>query len=106
MYNFSQYSPTEIVFGRDTQKEAGNLVKKWGGSRVLIVFGGGSVVKSGLLSTIEHELEEQHVAYEELGGVKPNPRLSLAREGVKKAIDFHADMILAVGYRGELLGYK
>ena len=97
MYNFSQYSPTEIVFGRDTQKEAGNLVKKWGGSRVLIVFGGGSVVKSGLLSTIEHELEEQHVAYEELGGVKPNPRLSLAREGVKKAIDFHANMILAVG---------
>ena len=97
MYNFTQYSPTEIVFGRDTQKEAGKLVKKWGGNRVLLVYGGGSVVRSGLLDTIKKELEGQQVAYTELAGVKPNPRLSLAREGVKKAIAFQADMILAVG---------
>ena len=92
-----RYSPTEIVFGRDTQKEAGKLVKKWGGNRVLLVYGGGSVVRSGLLDTIKKELEGQQVAYTELAGVKPNPRLSLAREGVKKAIAFQADMILAVG---------
>ena len=97
MYNFTQYSPTEIVFGRDTQKEAGKLVKKWGGNRVLLVYGGGSVVRSGLLDTIKKELEGQQVSYTELAGVKPNPRLSLAREGVKKAIAFQADMILAVG---------
>lgn len=97
MYNFTQYSPTEIVFGRDTQKEAGKLVKKWGGNRVLLVYGGGSVVRSGLLDTIKKELEGQQVSYTELASVKPNPRLSLAREGVKKAIAFQADMILAVG---------
>lgn len=57
MYNFTQYSPTEIVFGRDTQKEAGKLVKKWGGNRVLLVYGGGSVVRSGLLDTIKKELK-------------------------------------------------
>lgn len=64
---------------------------------MLLVYGGGSVVRSGLLDTIKKELEGQQVSYTELAGVKPNPRLSLAREGVKKAIAFQADMILAVG---------
>ncbi len=97
MQSFEQYAPTEIVFGKGAEKEAGRLTKKWGGSHVLIVYGGGSVKRSGLLDTIEEELESEGILYEELGGVKPNPRLSFAREGVKKALDMDADFLLAVG---------
>lgn len=97
MQSFTQYTPTEIVFGRGAQKEAGKLTKKWGGSRVLLVYGGGSAVRSGLLQEIKEELDREGIACEELGGVQPNPRLALAREGVEKAIAFQADLILAVG---------
>ena len=97
MKNFVQYAPTEIVFGEDAENEAGRLAKKWGGSKVLVIYGGGSVKRSGLLNKVEEELEKEGIAYEELGGVQPNPRLGLAREGVKKAVSFQADLILAVG---------
>ncbi len=97
MQSFEQYAPTEIVFGKGAEKEAGRLTKKWGGSRVLIVYGGGSAKRSGLLDSIEAELKAEGLFYEELGGVKPNPRLSFAREGVKKAMEMDADFLLAVG---------
>lgn len=97
MHNFVQYMPTEVVFGKDTEKETGKLAAKFGAKRILIVYGGGSVVKSGLLDRVKQTLGEEHIVCEELVGVKPNPRLSLAREGVKKAIDFGADLILGVG---------
>ena len=97
MKNYVQYAPTEIVFGEDAENEAGRLAKKWGGSKVLVIYGGGSVKRSGLLNKVEEELEKEGIAYEELGGVQPNPRLGLAREGVKKAVSFQADLILAVG---------
>ena len=97
MKNFVQYAPTEIVFGKDAEKEAGRLAKKWGGDKVLIVYGGGSVKKSGLLDRVKAELADAGVAFQELGGVKPNPRLGLVREGVKMAVDLGADLILAVG---------
>ena len=97
MKNFMQYAPTEIVFGKDAEKEAGRLAKKWGGDKVLIVYGGGSVKKSGLLDRVKAELADAGVSFQELGGVKPNPRLGLVREGVKMAVDLGADLILAVG---------
>lgn len=97
MKNFVQYTPTEVIFGRDTHKQAGEAAKKWGAHRVLLVYGGGSVIKNGTLQAVEQSLEKAGLIYEELGGVKPNPRLSLAREGVKKALEFEADFILAVG---------
>ena len=97
MHNFTQYSPTEIIFGKGAQKEAGKLAKKLGAFRVLLVYGGKSAVRSGLLKEIQEELIGQGIIYEELGGVQPNPRLTLAREGVEKAISFQADLILAVG---------
>ncbi|MCD8300516.1 MAG: iron-containing alcohol dehydrogenase [Clostridiales bacterium] len=97
MQSFRQYTPTEIVFGRDAEKETGRLAVKWQASRVMVVYGGKSAVKSGLLDVIEKELESEGIVYTTLPGVVPNPRLSLAREGVKKAIDFQADLILAVG---------
>ena len=97
MKNFMQYAPTEIVFGKDAEKEAGRLAKKWGGDKVLIVYGGGSVKKSGLLDRVKAELADAGVSFQELGGVKPNPRLGLVREGVKMAVDLGAHLILAVG---------
>ena len=97
MQSFVQYTPTKVVFGKDTQKEAGKLVCEQGAKRVLLVYGGGSVVRSGLLAEIKKSLDEENISYEEIGGVKPNPRLALAREGVKKAITFGAELILAVG---------
>ena len=97
MQKFIQYTPTEILFGENTQAEVGKEVKKWGGSRVFIVYGGGSVKKSGLLAQVEEALEKEGLAYEEFGGVKPNPRMAYAQEGVEKAIEFGADFLLAVG---------
>lgn len=97
MDNFVQHMPTEIVFGRGTEEKTGEEAAKFGGSRVLIVYGGGSVVKSGLLERIERSLDEKHIHFSEFGGVKPNPLLSHAREGVRKAVEFGADMIIAAG---------
>lgn len=97
MQSFVQYMPTKIVFGKEAEKNTGKLVKEYGASKVLLVYGGGSVVKSGLLGRIKASLEEEGIAYQELSGVQPNPRLSLAREGVKQAVAFGAELILAVG---------
>ena len=97
MQAFEFHSPTKIVFGRGTAGRAGQLTAQWGGSRVLVVYGGQSAVKSGLLDRIKASLEEAGLTYETLGGVKPNPRLGFARDGVKQAMAFGADFILAVG---------
>ena len=97
MQKFVQYAPTEIVFGQDAQSDTGKKVKKWGGSRVLIVFGGGSVVRSGLLKQVEDTLIEEGIVYEEFGGVHPNPLMGYAQKGVEEALAFDADFILAVG---------
>ncbi len=97
MNNFTYYSPTRIVFGRDTEKQAGSLIKKDGGSRVFIVYGGGSCVRSGLLDRVTASLDEAGLAWETFGGAKPNPTLAHAREGVKKSIAFGSDYVLGVG---------
>ena len=97
MQNFVQYAPTEVIFGKGTENETGAAVKKWGGSRVLLVYGGGSAVRSGLLGRVEESLKKEGIIWEEFGGVKPNPRLSFAEEGIRRAIAFGADFILAVG---------
>lgn len=97
MRNFTYYSPTRIVFGQDTEKQAGELCKTCGGSRVFVVYGGGSARKSGLLDRVAESLEEAGLTHMESGGVLPNPRVSTARRMVKEAIDFGADFILGVG---------
>lgn len=97
MNAFSFKLPTEIVFGKEAELKTAELIKKYGGSKILIVYGGGSAVKSGLLGRIEQELDKAGLSYETLGGVKPNPLLSFARNGVKKAIEFGADFILSIG---------
>lgn len=97
MQNFVYYAPTEILFGKDTEMQTAQKIKRWGGSRVLIVYGGGSVVRSGLLERIGKILEVEEIPYMKIGGVKPNPVLSFAEEGIKKACEFEADFILAIG---------
>lgn len=97
METFTHYTPTEIVFGRDTESKVGTLVKRWGGSKVMIVYGCGSVIRSGLLKRIEESLKQEEIPFVHLGGVQPNPRLALAEEGVKKALQEKVDFMLAVG---------
>ena len=97
MENFSFYSPTYFAFGKDSEKQAGSLVKQFGGSKVLIHYGGGSVVRSGLLDRVKQSLTEAGVPFVELGGVKPNPRSGLVYEGIDLCKKEGVDFILAVG---------
>ncbi len=97
MENFSFYSPTKFVFGKGMESEAGKLVKEFGGSKVLIHYGGGSVVRSGLLDRVKASLEAASVPYVELGGVKPNPRSGLVYEGIDLCKKENVDFVLAVG---------
>jgi alcohol dehydrogenase len=97
MQSFEFHCPTEIVFGKGAEEKAAEKIKKYGGSKVFVVYGGGSVVKSGLLAKIEKEITEAGLAFKALGGVQPNPRLGLAREGVRQALEFGADFILGIG---------
>ncbi len=97
MQSFTFYSPTEVIFGKGTELKTADEIKKHSGSRVLIVYGGGSVVKNGLLKRIEKSLTDAGLAYTSIGGVKPNPRLAFVRTAVEKAKEFGADFILAVG---------
>ena len=97
MREFTYKLPTEIIFGENTESRTGELVKKYGGSRVLVVYGGGSVIRSGLMDRVTASLQEAGVEYALFGGVQPNPLLSKAVEGVQAAIDMDADLILAVG---------
>ena len=97
MQAFEYYSPTKIIFGPGTEQQAGAQAACFGAHRVLVVYGGQSAAKSGLLDRVLACLKDSGLTFETLGGVHPNPRLSLAREGVKKALDFGADFLLAVG---------
>ncbi len=97
MNNFEFYSPTCFVFGKDTETSAGEYVKRFGGSKVLIHYGGGSAVRSGLLDRIKESLSKESIAFTELGGVKPNPRSGLVYEGIDLCKKENVDFILAVG---------
>ena len=97
MNNFQFWSPTEFVFGKDTENEAGQYVRKHGGTNVLLHYGGGSAVRSGLLDRVKRSLEKEGISYTELGGVKPNPRDTLVYEGIALCREKKIDFILAVG---------
>ena len=96
MDNFRFYAPTEVVFGKDVEKGTGEVAAKYG-TKALLVYGKGSVIKSGLLGRVEKSLEEAGVAFLEFGGAKPNPTLAHAKEGIEKAVSFGADMIIGIG---------
>lgn len=97
MFNFNYYAPTEVNFGKDTVCSVGAFVKKYGGTKVLIHYGSGSVIKSGVLDKVKKSLEEAGISYVELGGVVPNPRLSKVREGIELCKKEGVDFLLPVG---------
>ena len=97
MHSFQYYVPTEIVFGQDSLEKLPELLAKRSISRVLVVYGGSSAKKSGLLDRVSAILFKANISFETLGGVQPNPRVALAREGVRLALKFRAELILAVG---------
>lgn len=97
MDNFTFYSPTKFAFGKGTESQAGSLVKEFGGSKVLLHFGGGSVVKSGLLDRVKNSLKDAGISFVELGGVQPNPRDDKVYEGIELCKKEGVDFILAVG---------
>ncbi|MBQ6813939.1 MAG: iron-containing alcohol dehydrogenase [Lachnospiraceae bacterium] len=97
MNNFTFYSPTYFVFGKDEENKTGEYVKRFNGSKVLIHYGGGSVIRSGLLDRIKKSLDKENISYVELGGVKPNPRSGLVYEGIELCKKENIDFILAVG---------
>lgn len=97
MLNFEFYSPTRFVFGKDTESNAGPLLKEYGATKVLLHYGGGSAERSGLLDRVRKSLKESGLPFIELGGVLPNPRVSLVREGISLCKSEKVDYILAVG---------
>ena len=97
MENFTFYSPTFFVFGKDTENQAGEYDKKFGGSKVLIHFGGKSAKSSGLLDRVEASLKKEGIPFVSLGGVKPNPRSGLVYEGIELCRKENVDFVLAVG---------
>lgn len=97
MNNFRFYSPTEFVFGRNTVINTASLIKQYGGSKVLIHYGGQSAIKSGLLAEIENNLQNNFIEYVKLGGVQPNPVDTLVYEGIELCRKENVNFILAVG---------
>lgn len=95
MENFTFYSPTYFVFGKDEENNTGKYVKRFGGSKVLLHYGGGSVVRSGLLDRVKASLEKEGIAHTDLGGVMPNPRSGLVYEGIELCKKEGVDFVLA-----------
>lgn len=97
MNNFVFYSPTEFVFGKDTEGQTGTLAKKYNARKVMIVYGGGSIIRSGLLQRIEESLQQAGVEYVKLGGIQPNPTDPKVHEGIELARKEGVDFMLPVG---------
>lgn len=97
MINFDFRNPTRIIFGKDTIKQVGDVIKGYKGTSVLLHFGGGSIKANGVYDTVKKSLAAAGLKVVELGGVRPNPRLALIQEGIKLSRDNGVDFILAVG---------
>lgn len=97
MFGFEYYAPTKVIFGKDAENQVGALAKEYGAKKLLIHYGGGSAVSSGLLGRVEAALDASGIAYVELGGVVPNPHLAKVREGIALGEKEGVDFILAVG---------
>ena len=97
MNDFSFYSPTKFVFGRGAETKVGSLVRAFGGTKALLHFGGGSVKRNGIYDAVVKSLGEEGIDYVTLGGVQPNPRSGLVREGIALCRRETVDFVLAVG---------
>ncbi len=97
MFDFNYFTPTKVVFGRNTESKVAELVSEFGGKKVLIHYGGGSVIRSGLMQRVTDLLDKAGIAYVKLGGAVPNPRLGLVYEGIELCKKEGIDFLLAVG---------
>jgi len=97
MNNFRFYCPTEFIFGKNTVEKTGQLIKKYGGTKVLLHYGGQSAIKSGLLADVENSLKNEFVEYVKLGGVQPNPIDTMVYQGIELCRKEQVNFILAVG---------
>lgn len=97
MFDFKYFTPTKVIFGRNTESKVADLIKEFGGSKILIHYGSGSVVRSGLLKRVTDTLDGACIKYVTLGGAVPNPHLSLVHEGIELCKKENVDFLLAVG---------
>lgn len=97
MEQFSYYTPTKVIFGKGVQSQVGEVIRSYGYKKILLHYGSGSIKRSGLYDQIVSSLNESGIQFVELGGVQPNPKLSLSRKAAQLCIDENVEMILAVG---------
>jgi len=97
MFDFKYYTPTKVLFGKNTEEKVADLIKEFGGKKVLIHYGGGSVIRSGLMQRVTDQLDKAGISYVMLGGAVPNPHLSLVYEGIELCKKEGIDFLLAVG---------
>ena len=97
MFDFKYFTPTKVLFGKNTEDKIADLIQEFGGKKVLIHYGGGSVIRSGLMQRVTDKLDAAGIAYVKLGGAVPNPRLSLVYEGIELCKKEGVDFLLAVG---------
>ncbi len=97
MFDFKYFTPTKVLFGKNTEDKVADLIQEFGGKKVLIHYGGGSVIRSGLMQKVTDKLDAAGISYVKLGGAVPNPRLSLVYEGIELCKKEGLDFILALG---------
>lgn len=97
MLNFEFHTPTKIYFGRDTHKNIGAIIKNYGFKKILLHYGTGSIKKNNIYYDVVNSLKDSDISYIELGGVQPNPKVCLVREGAKICKKENIEMVLAVG---------
>ena len=97
MFDFKYYTPTKVLFGKNAEEKVAELIKEFGGKKVLIHYGGGSVIRSGLMQRVTDQLDKAGIPYIKLGGAVPNPHLSLVYEGIELCKKEGIDFLLAVG---------
>ena len=97
MFDFKYFTPTKVLFGKNTENKVADLIQEFGGKKVLIHYGGGSVIRSGLMQKVTDKLDTAGIKYVKLGGAVPNPRLSLVYEGIELYKKEGLDFILALG---------
>ena len=97
MFDFKYFTPTKVLFGKNTEDKVAELIQEFGGKKVLIHYGGGSVIRSGLMQRVTDKLDAAGIKYVKLGGAVPNPHLSLVYEGIELCKKEGVDFLLAVG---------
>ena len=93
MKDFIYCAPTKVIFGKDTHKDIGKIIKEYGYNNIMLQYGQGSIKKSGLYDEVMKSLNENDINVVEMGGVEPNPKLSFVREAVKVAKENNVQMI-------------